>query len=89
MSVGIKYESHDFPGETFQWIKQRNSMVLNFEEIFLVAHVASPGGGLASSTEKASTMQAAKSFTYGSYGGNSSSSGVRSLQEVVWTNQWG
>lgn len=66
-------------------------MVLSFKEILLVAHVGSPGGGVASSTEKASTMQG---LTYGSCGGNSSSSvsqgpGVKSLQKVVQTDWWG
>lgn len=94
MSVGIRYESHDFHGETFKGVKQRNSMVLSFKEIFLVAHVGSPGGSVASSTEKASTMWGAKGLTYGSCGGNSSSSvsqgpGVRSLQEVVRKDRWG
>lgn len=39
MTVGIKYESHDFPGATFKGVKQRSSMVLSFEKIFLVARV--------------------------------------------------
>lgn len=42
MSVGIRYESHDFYGETFKGVKQRNSVVLSFKEIFLVAPVGSP-----------------------------------------------